>query len=236
MRFSLVILLSISAVASADDRLLGRGYKLGSNRKELLFLYEWVSKDSPGSRTEVAMYKSPDDKEILVVEEAVFKVDANKKETLQNYRIEQRQIASVGSVENGPEKRVYKYAIDGKEKKSEEKMVDNFVVSSTLISYLSERWDQIKAGKKVIVEYGIMDRRRSVDFQLFKHSESPDGRIIVKMIADSIFVRTLVDPLFFEFSADGKILHSMKGMTETKIRIGGKFEDLEAEVVYSPAQ
>ncbi len=237
MQFIMLALLFLSAVANADDKLYGKGYKLGSNRKDLLFLYEWVSTPTPGRRTEVATYKTPDQKEILVVEEATFKVDANKKETLEAYKIEQRQIASVGTVVNGPEMRVYKYVVDGKlQKKGEEKMVENFVVSSTLIAYLTDHWEDIKSGKKVIVEYGVMDRARSVDFKLFKESVNSDGHVIVKMVGDSIFVRALVDPLYFEFSADGQTLHSMKGRTEPKVRVGSSFEEIEAEVLYSPTK
>lgn len=236
MRALLVFALSLSAAAHAGDKLIGKGYKLGSDRKELLFVYEWVSTDSPGKRTEIATYRTPDLKETLVVEEAVFNVGADNKETLQTYRIEQRQIASVGSIDNGPAKRIYKYTVDGKTKDNKEDIAENFVVSSTLIAYLVGRWDQITAGKKVLVEYGIVDRRRSVEFQLFKESTKPDGRVVVKMVPTSFFVRTLVDPLYFEFSADGKTLHSMRGLTEPKIRVGDSFEDLEAEVVYQPTK
>ncbi len=97
-------------------------------------------------------------------------------------------------------------------------------------------WDELMRGDKVKCRYVVVPRRETVGFTFVKESESTwQGRevLTVRMEPSSLLVEALVAPLFFtiEKAPPHHVLQYV-GRTSLKIRVGGKWKDLDAVSVF----
>ena len=73
-------------------------------------------------------------------------------------------------------------------------------------------------------------------FEIFKiGAEKFDGKdaVILKMKPSCFIIAALVNPIIFEYAADGSHLLAMNGRVPMKKKSGNSWKDLDAEVVYS---
>ncbi len=224
---------AIDIIKDSGD-FIGRAYELGSSRQKLLFTVE--RKFSPDGRSANAVFKDLTGK-VIVIEQMLY--DANG--GLYFYEVEHRQTGITGKVE----------VLDGKlvftrRKLSEpasassvrkEDLVSNWAVGASLIPMLARNWDGVMRGEKFQVRLGLWDRQETIGFDLFKErmEMGPDGkeRVVIKMKPSSFLISALVNPLYFFMGKDGRSLDSMTGRVLPKLEVGGKLQDLDAEIVYT---
>ncbi len=147
----------------------------------------------------------------------------------------QKQLEAEGLIEVKDDKVYFTYTKDGKTKKEEEKLKDNFVVTPTVIPYLQKNWEQIKAGKDVDIRLGVVDRLETVGFRFKKDREDTfDGKkvLLVRLEPSTWAIRQIVDPLTFTMSEDGSRLLQLVGRTPLKKNVNGKWKDLDALTKY----
>lgn len=168
---------------------------------------------------------------ILVTEKTV--VTAGK---LASFEQDQKQLGTVGKIEVKDGKANFTFTRDGKTKTDDEKIDDDFIVTSTLVAYLQANWDKIAKGETVKSRLGVLDRLETVGFQFKKESDKEIGGaagVVLKMKASSLVISALVNPLFFGFTADGSKLLELEGRTNVKLMVDGKLKDFDGYTVYS---
>lgn len=213
---------------------IGRAYELGSQRQKLLFTVE--RKFAADGRNANAVFKDPSGKAI-VIESMQYDASGH----LYLYEVEHRQTGITGKVEVLDGKLVFtrrklsEPASSASVKK--EDVASNWAVGASLIPMLARNWELVMRGEKLKVRLGLWDRQETIGFDLFKDriEMGPDGkeRVIIKMKPSSFLISALVSPLYFVMGKDGRSLDSMTGRVLPKLEVGGKLQDLDAEIVYS---
>ena len=153
--------------------------------------------------------------------------------------LSQLQTDEQGSLEVSAGKLHFSYTRNGKTTQDSEKATDNLVVSGTLIPYLQQHWRELQAGKEVEVRYAVLDRKETVGFKFFKIQSSPEKfvtkpEMVLKMKPSSFFIAAIVDPLYFNFSQNGADLYELIGRTLPKVKVNGKWKDIDADIVFKP--
>jgi hypothetical protein len=197
-------------------------------KTDVLFKNEHTDDATPTGKVAHGIFKDLDGKE-LVIEEAVF--DAGGK--LISYEQNQKQIAADGKIEIKNGEILFSYTKDGTTKTAMEKATDDFVVSSSMVAYTQKHWDEILKGDKVRIHFGVLDRRESIEFKLYKIESPEPGKVLVKMQAASFLIAALVNPLIFTYSADGSHLLQLKGRTPLKLKNdSGSWKDFDGVTTY----
>ncbi len=223
------VLISFSLPNEASTVSVGNVFEAETNRSKLLFVWK-RSETSVGNQQIIrAVHLNPDQTE-AVVEEVHF-----EKGQLTRYFQDHKQRNEKGSlaVRNG--KVHFSYIKDGTVKEDEEDLTDNFVVGPILFDYLKVHWKILLAGEDVSVRFAALDRLETVGFKFFKVDEKKvDGNelVVIKMKPTSIIIAALVDPLYFTFTKKEAVPIEYRGRVLPKARVNGKWEDLDAEVVY----
>ncbi len=172
---------------------------------------------------------------VLVIEKTVMSL-SGENETLVSFEQDQKQISTVGKLEVRDGKVFFHFTKDGKAKSDDEKAGPDFIVTSTLLKYVQNNWAGIQKGETVKARLGVLDRMETVGFQFTKESENGQdvaSGVIVKMKPSSVIIAAMVNPLRFNFSADGKRLFSLEGRTSVKLKVDGKLKDFDGYTVYS---
>lgn len=160
-----------------------------------------------------------------------------KKGVIQKYTADQKQTGEKGEITvNGNEVKFIYTDTKGKKKESKEKLESNFVVAPTLIPYLHAHWDELLAGKKIEIRYGVWFRNESVGFRMYKSKEvkyKDRPAIEVIMNPSAWIIRQLVDDLTFTFDLQTKQLVTLKGRVPPKKKSGDKWKDLDALTIYN---
>lgn len=179
----------------------------------------------------VATYTDPDGK-LLVQETTILKV-ADGRESLVSYDLDHKQIGATGKIEVRDGRAYFTYTKDGKTKTANEKVGDDFVVSTMIVGYLGRNWEKIRRGETLKVRLGVVDRLETVGFSKKKAAES--GEILkVKMSATSMIIAALVDPLYWGMALDGSHIKEYEGRLPVKTVAGSKVLDFDGFVLYEP--
>lgn len=217
-------LLFLANAASADYS--GEMYEIGSNRGKKLYSVK-VEQKAVGDQEETLATVTGADGKVALIEKTLLKGNEVVK-----FEMDHKQLETTASIDVGADKILFTKTKDGKKKEDDEKKKDTFVITGNFQKFIASRWDQLSAGKTVEFRYGVWDRMETVGFEIKKIGE--DGKLVVlKMKPSSMIIAALVNPIEFKFSADGKRLHEMKGRVGPKQNVGGKWKDLDAEVVYT---
>lgn len=223
MKLLLGLLLMTSA-AYADYS--GEMYEIGSNRSKKLYSVKVEQKTQGDQEETIATVTGADGKVALIETTVVKGVDVVK------FEIDQKQLETTASINVGGDKVLFAKTKDGKKKEDSEKRQSTFVITGNFQKFIASRWADISAGKAVEFRYGVWDRMETVGFEIKKTGEE-GSLVVLKMKPSSMIIAALVSPIEFKFSNDGKRLHEMKGRVGPKQNVGGKWKDLDAEVVYT---
>ena len=228
-----VICFAITSRA-AEVRITGKVYDAESSEKpsekNLLFNYRSeVEKKADGVELITSTFTDPEG-HVTGVETI-----ERKNGTLIQYRVEQKQLETVGTItiENG--KATFKYTRDGQTKSNTEDFGPDFLVGPGVVEDMKANWSQIQSGKRLSRRIGVSDRAESIGFEYFKDGEEDrNGKhvVVVKMKASNFLISAIVNPLRFYFSPDGQELTEFRGRSLMKLKDGDSWKDLEATNIY----
>lgn len=241
----LLLLFSTSVLAQASDSspkksipCSGEVFSLKNPSTTALFLFERISEPLEPSVEKTtglgqkikSIYKTPSG-EIAVLE--TVEIDTSGK--LKRLEQDRRQNNERGVLEIRDDTAHFTYQRDGKTESDSEKATPNLVVGPWLVPHLLLNWDTLLQGKTIDVRFAVLDRKETVGFKFFKYSEehrNGQDLIILKMKPTSIVIAAIVDPLYFYFDKKTKALVELHGRTIPKIYKDGKWQDLEAKIIY----
>ena len=235
MTLSISLILAAPTLAQAEPQAEGgKGYALDTNVDHLpetpLYIFK-KSAEVKGEGQELhSSYEDPKGK--LLVSEVV---ETGAKASVRSYKFSQKQIGAEAeiTVKDGLAK--FSYTLGGKTKTSEEKVGEDFIIGPTIVSFLQLHWAEISDGKTVKARFAVPDRLESVGFSYFKEKEETIlGKKVwvVKMKPSSFVIAAIVDPLRFYMTPDGQHVVIMRGRTQVKKEVDGKFKDLDTLTVY----
>ncbi len=205
-------------------------FEAGSEKSKLLFKVKREDTIKDGKTFVKVTTSTPDGKE-AVVEEAVV-----TGATVSSYAIHQKQLNHEGKIEARDGKVFFTYTEEGKTDTDDEKLADNMIVGATTIEFLQKNWAAILKGDTVDARYASADRKETVGFKFFKSGrQAVNGQdaVVVTMKPSSIIIAAIVKPLLFFLSMDGQRLLELRGRVVPKQNVGGKWKDLDAEIVYT---
>lgn len=230
MRKYMVIFVSLVLSRVSAETISGKLYKIGSQRQELLYLFQNKISNKGGVRTANSEYATPD-KKTVITEYSLIK---NGKPQL--YEINHQQLGKKGRIEIS-DTTVYFTRTDGDKVKTDaEKLTGNFVFPHSLVIYVQSKWADLQAGKDVNIRMAVWDRLETVGMSLQKISEieiNGNKAIKIKMKPTSFIIAALVEPLIFHFAVDTHDLLEMQGRVPPRFKSGDTWKDLDADVVYT---
>ncbi len=205
-------------------------------RDQMLFSMKNEYSISGDEKVYVSTYLSPEGHE-LVRETSTFQLKEGR-EILKKFRVEQLQLKTDGHVEIKDGKAHFHLLKDGKTQSAEEKVGEDFIVSSTLIAHLRQpkNWENLLKGERVRVRFAVIDRRETVGFEFFKVKDiEVQGRkaIAVKMKPSSLLISAIVDPLYFYIDLENGLLLEMEGRSAVKTGEAGQWKDFDGYTVYT---
>lgn len=205
-----------------------------SGTKELLFRFKRTANRSGSTLHVERDYTYPDGK-LAAQERVVYEGDA-----LVFYELDELQIGAKGSAEIQRDTGRIDFEYEKKQgiRASErtETLEENTLINDMVGPFLVSHWDALQRGEKVKCRYIVVPRKETVAFTFSKDAESTwQGRdvLIVKMEASNRFIAALVKPLYF--TMDKTSPHHVlqyAGRTTPKIRVDGKWKDLDAVTVF----
>jgi hypothetical protein len=204
-------------------------FEMDSNNQKKIYTLTNKTTEAGGITESLSTYKD------LTGAMAVEEKATMKGSALIKYEVEQKQISTKGVVEVKDGKIYFSKTQDGKTKTSDEKLKGDFVISSTLVKFVGEKWKEIMAGETIPIRFAAWERLETVGFEFTKVGEEKIGDIkavIVRMKPSSFIIASIVNPIFFKFYPDGSKLVEMKGRVAPKKQYGDAWKDLDAEIVY----
>ncbi len=221
-----VILTLIATFALANETLISKGEGFDKEGKNKQFTYERYINKAGDSTTHRAVYKDLDG-EVLTEETMV-----EKKGQLVRYDMDQKQLKQKAWIEIKDGKIEYNLK---KFRKSNypitSNMKDNFVVGLQLVDLIRTNWDKLLKGDDVKFHLGVWHRQETIGFN-FSQESKDDKTLVVKMNPSSMFIRAVVDPLYFTLDRATKTLIEYKGRTTPKEKRGRDFYDFDGLVKY----
>ena len=208
----------------------GYVYEKGSNQSKLVFNYFRQEQNGPDNLFELeAKFVEPTGQEIFSE-----KLKANGYKPVK-YSYAQPNVGEAGSIEVADGKVRFSFTHEGKTKTSEERVTEDLVVGPTLFPFVQAHWQKLSRGEAVPLRMGVIDRRETVGFKLFKEKEfEKDGvkysRLSMK--ASNPFIAMLVVPIFLTVeNATGKV-RVTEGTTLIRTHVNGRLDNLSAEMVF----
>ncbi len=115
------------------------------------------------------------------------------------------------------------------------KMPKNFIVGLQIVSFVQDHWDSFVKGGEQEIHLGVWHRQEAIKFDLTKEN-SDDKTLVVKMNPASMFIRAVVNPIYFTFDKSSKALISYRGRVTPKVSQGRSFADLDGMVKYKAVE
>lgn len=208
---------------------------------QLLFKFKRQAARSGATLNVLREYTYPDGK-LAARERVVYEGD-----NLVSYQLEELQTGAGGSAKirrdpknpaKGTLKFEYRKEAGGanRPKAGDEQLKPDTLMNDMVAPFLLSHWDSLIAREKVKCRYIVIPRIETVGFTFTKESESTwKGRevIVLRMEPTSPIISALVDPLYFtiEKASPHRVLQYV-GRTTPKIKVGGKWKDLDAVTVF----
>jgi hypothetical protein len=219
----------------ADEVLIGKIYRQGSNLQHLLFNFRRTAGRSGNEIYVTRTYTYPGGR-TAAIEKATYR-DGR----LVSYRLMDRQIDAHGQAEihgdawKGRGRISFRYVKNGETYTNFEDLEASTVVNDDIVPYMLAHWDELMQGKEVYLRYIVIPRTQTVGFNLVKANEATwKGKptAIIKMVPSSFFVRLVVDPVFFTVEKDSHHVVKYAGRVTPKIKENGEWKDLDAVMVF----
>ncbi len=109
------------------------------------------------------------------------------------------------------------------------------VIAPNLQDEIRTHWDALMKGESVEILLPVLERLETIGFKLAKKEETQvDGKlaVVIELKPTSFFVSLAVSPSAFYFDKENHKLLLYKGHSLMKVFRDGKWQDLEAEIVY----
>jgi hypothetical protein len=107
----------------------------------------------------------------------------------------------------------------------------NFMMGLQIVPFVQKNWEALSQGKDQKISLGVWHRQEAITFMLSKE-EGAEGEMVVKMNPSSMFIRAVVDPIYFHFDTKTKELSKYRGRITPKQDRGGKLYDFDGTVTY----
>lgn len=225
----LMIMMSLVAVNGwGAEELISKGVVYDKEGKEKEFTYERYQEIKGDTVHDRAIYKDMDG-DVLTVEKAQIK---NGK--IIRYDMDQKQLKQEAWIETTDDKVTFN--LKKFRKKNYPQTIDrpdNFIVGLQIVPTIHENWDKLAKGDSVEVSLGVWYRQEAIEFKLSHDKEkSSDKMFVVKFNPSSMFIRAVVDPLYFNFDPKTKNLLTYQGRTTPKQKRGRSFYDFDGLTKY----
>lgn len=212
----------------------GKVYQLDSHREELLYHYR-VNIINFGKKK---IYKTEYmDRKWNVGEAAVTEYIETKSGDIVEYKINHKQTGETGSFRIANKEIIFTHTHDGTKETATHPLVKDFVVMPTLITHIQSNWKRLVKGERLLVHYGVWNRRNTLRFTIKKVKElTKDGQnlVLFRFEAKNLGIRLLMgQPLNFYFNKDTKQPYLVLGRTLPKYKRWGRWKNLNAETVIS---
>ncbi len=220
-----------SGLAFADD-FKGQFFEPNSDQKKPVYRLDRTEKLVGNQRLAKGYFYSASN-ELAIDEDTVWE-DGQ----LKSYGFKRLLEKEAGSVEVRGKKIHFSYTKDGKQNEADEDLTPNFVVAATLLDYIGKNWDTVIKGETLDMRYGVLDRRETVGFKLFKISEGKvDARetLVLKMKPTSFIIAAIVDPVILTIDKGTKHLLKLNGRLLPKLFKDGHWVDFDGEGIYTYA-
>ena len=219
--------------------LTGTIYAKQKGRGKVLFKFKRQATRSGSRLTVLREYNYPTG-ESAATERIIY-----DKDDLVSYELDEAQAGARGNAKmqrdsTSTAKRVvtfeYVKAPGSKPKTRSEAMREDVLVNDMVAAFLLSRWNPLLKGEKVRCRYLAVARTETVGFTFVKNSESMwQGRevIVIKMEPTSPIIAALIEPLIFTIEKrDPHRVLKYTGRTTPRIKVGNKWQDLDAVTVF----
>jgi hypothetical protein len=215
--------------ANAIETVTGQVKKQGGT--EVLFNYKRTEEKLGAQKILTNTYYNLDGS--IAVQDTAYLDESGK---LLRYEHEQKQVGAKGyaKFEGGEVKIHYEHA--GDTTNESEDLEGEVVIGPILSAKVLENMDSMIKGKDFHFRYVVLARGETIGFRfkfLGKTKLSGKEHLSFQMEPSSWVIRALVDPLKFYYDAETRRLRKVTGRTVPKIKVDGKFKDLDADTYYS---
>lgn len=227
---SLLIAMILPFFSFAQDASVATLYDLKSNQTTKLYTLNIETREKEDGTHTLASFKDLEGVEVAR-EQALI-----KGAQILSYSITQGQTAEHGKffLEGG--KIYFEYEGKGKRKTASEKNKGTILCTANFSAFVRENWDALLQGRTFDVRFAVWDRLETVGFSLQKIGEVSRGGdkwMELRFKPTNFIIAALVDPIYLWYSLADKKLMAMKGRVTPKIKKGGRWKDLDSEVIYT---
>ena len=208
----------------------GIAYEIGSNKQKALYKYE---RDGVQKGDKEEIHGAFKDMQGEVAVEETLTVQGSKFVKLE---IDQKQLKQSAKIEVIDGKINFTKTADGKTTTVTEDLDTTLVSGGNMQYFIRDHWAEIAKGETVSFRFAVWERQETVGFKIFKtgiEGEGVDKRVILKMKPTSFIIAALVDPLIFRYNEDGSHLMELRGRMPARLKVGDKYKELDADLVYS---
>lgn len=121
-------------------------------------------------------------------------------------------------------------------KTSESSADANLVVPSTVMSYILPRFSELEQGKPIKIRVAVLDRQDAFSFEIKKlrveKSAAGEDVVVLKMSPTSLFVKALVDPLYFYIKPKTGEMFGFEGRSALRHKEGDRYKEMNVETRY----
>ena len=166
-------------------------------------------------------------------------------DTLVLFSLEETQTGGKGKVTVEPDLKknagkgelIFEYSKDGRvPAKRTEAIPPNLLMSDMLCPFLIDHWDALLRREVVKCRFIVIPRKETVGLKFSYDGQTITGGheiVTIKMTPTSPIIAALVDPLYFKIEKGGKHrVLEYSGRTAPKLKVGAKWEDLDAITVF----
>jgi hypothetical protein len=194
--------------------------------KTKLYSYNNSRTIANGVETYLAEYKDIATGEVAASEKA-----ETREGVIVRYEVNRPGTKDSGVIEVKEGKIIFSYNDNGKKSESKEPLKENTLISATLCPYLESHFADLMSKKDVDFKYAVWYRKETVGFR-FSYEREENDQVVIKMNPTNFLYRSLVKPIFFTYSKDGKKLISIKGRTLPKRKDGSSWKDFDGLALY----
>lgn len=227
MKLFIILVATVCSVSVlAKEKLIFTGEVFDKTGKTKVFTYERYQSVDGDKQVDRAIFKNLSGD--TLTEE---KVEYNKGEFVR-YDMDQKQLKQKAWIEVSAKEVTFNLKkFRKKNYPITEKRKSHFIIGLQVVPIVLKNWDRLMAKESVEVRLGVWHRQESIGFELSQEKVS-DGQLVVKMNPTSMFIRAVVNPIYFHFDSKTKDLISYVGRVTPKEKRGRDYYDYDGLVKY----
>jgi hypothetical protein len=150
---------------------------------------------------------------------------------LAEYTLHRNQLGQFGSIRRDGDQICFEL-IDERGRRSRcEPAGDDLVVGPTMIGHLAGRLEQLRAGERVHIRMGLVDRLGSIPFVVDAAAAGAE-QTRLRMRPAALWLRPFIRPIHITYDAAGKLVR-LEGRVPPKVRRGRAWRAFDARVEYA---